>query len=234
MSLYHACGAESLSQGEKPRSVSTNLSRCEGTRHDRRHTAPVLRLPARRAGGSRLRWRDDQALDGRAVSRDNLHLTLAFLGAQPKEHLDALLQMAATVHAEAFSLTLDRLTTIGKGFICLQPASTSRTAAAGRSAERTAAALASCSTAAIPAAPDAEPPGPEPSAATGAGLHLARRSLRALPFSQYGGRRALRRAGQLAASAITALQGRHGAVSQRGTSIRKRNNGPCCSTARQL
>jgi 2'-5' RNA ligase len=32
--------------------------------------------------------------------------------------------MAATVHAEAFSLTLDRLTTIGKGFICLQPAST--------------------------------------------------------------------------------------------------------------
>jgi len=69
-------------------------------------------------------WRDDQALDGRAVSRDNLHLTLAFLGAQPKEHLDALLQMAATVHAEAFSLSLDRLTTIGKGFICLQPAST--------------------------------------------------------------------------------------------------------------
>ncbi|UIP32098.1 2'-5' RNA ligase family protein [Stutzerimonas kunmingensis] len=68
-------------------------------------------------------WREDQALDGRAVSRDNLHLTLAFLGAQPREHLDALLQMAATVHAEAFSLTLDRLTTIGKGFICLQPAS---------------------------------------------------------------------------------------------------------------
>jgi len=69
-------------------------------------------------------WRDDQAIDGRAVPRDNLHLTLAFLGAQPREHLDALLQMAATVHAEAFSLTLDRLTTIGKGFICLQPAST--------------------------------------------------------------------------------------------------------------
>ncbi|WP_278378403.1 RNA 2',3'-cyclic phosphodiesterase [Stutzerimonas kunmingensis] len=69
-------------------------------------------------------WRDDQAIDGRAVPQDNLHLTLAFLGAQPREHLDALLQMAATVHAEAFSLSLDRLTTIGKGFICLQPAST--------------------------------------------------------------------------------------------------------------
>jgi 2'-5' RNA ligase len=69
-------------------------------------------------------WRDSQDFDGRAVVRDNLHLTLAFLGAQPKHHLDALLQMAATVQAEAFSLTLDRLTTIGKGFICLQPGTT--------------------------------------------------------------------------------------------------------------
>lgn len=69
-------------------------------------------------------WRDDQALDGQAVHRDNLHLTLAFLGAQPKRHLDALVQMAATVQAETFSLTLDCLTTIGKGFICLQPGNT--------------------------------------------------------------------------------------------------------------
>jgi len=69
-------------------------------------------------------WRDSQALDGRAVARVNLHLTLAFIGEQPKNHLDALLQMAATVRADSFNLSLDRLTTIGKGFICLQPSST--------------------------------------------------------------------------------------------------------------
>lgn len=105
---------------------STNLSRCDRGRamiDDTLRLFFALPCPPEQAAAV-CAWRDDQALDGRAVSRDNLHLTLAFLGAQPREHLDALLQMAATVHAEAFSLTLDRLTTIGKGFICLQPAST--------------------------------------------------------------------------------------------------------------
>ena len=105
---------------------STNLSRCDRGRamiDDTLRLFFALPCPPEQAAAI-CAWREDQALDGRAVSRDNLHLTLAFLGAQPREHLDALLQMAATVHAEAFSLTLDRLTTIGKGFICLQPAST--------------------------------------------------------------------------------------------------------------
>ena len=51
-------------------------------------------------------------------------MTLAFLGAQPKERLDALLTMASGIEGTAFDLRLDRLTTIGKGFICLQPSTT--------------------------------------------------------------------------------------------------------------
>lgn len=69
-------------------------------------------------------WRDGQAFDGRPVAEANLHMTLAFLGAQPKERLDALLTMASGIEGTAFDLRLDRLTTIGKGFICLQPSTT--------------------------------------------------------------------------------------------------------------
>ena len=66
-------------------------------------------------------WRDGQALDGRPVAESNLHITLAFLGAQPKDRLGALLSMASGIEGTAFDLRLDRLATIGKGFICLQP-----------------------------------------------------------------------------------------------------------------
>ncbi|AWM59127.1 RNA 2',3'-cyclic phosphodiesterase [Stutzerimonas stutzeri] len=69
-------------------------------------------------------WRDGQAFDGRPVAEANLHMTLAFLGAQPKERLEALLTMASGIEGTAFDLRLDRLTTIGKGFICLQPSTT--------------------------------------------------------------------------------------------------------------
>ncbi|MBE7376412.1 RNA 2',3'-cyclic phosphodiesterase [Pseudomonas lopnurensis] len=69
-------------------------------------------------------WRDERALDGRPVSRANLHLTLAFLGAQPVDRLEALLALGAAVQCPAFQLTLDRLTTIGKGFVCLRPSET--------------------------------------------------------------------------------------------------------------
>ena len=69
-------------------------------------------------------WRDEQAFDGRAVPQDNLHMTLAFLGAQPKDRLDALLAIADTLQGTAFDLVLDRLASIGKGFVCLQPSAT--------------------------------------------------------------------------------------------------------------
>ena len=41
------------------------------------------------------RWRDEQALQGRPVPPQNLHLTLAFLGAQPADCLDGLQRLAA-------------------------------------------------------------------------------------------------------------------------------------------
>ncbi|WP_153146526.1 RNA 2',3'-cyclic phosphodiesterase [Dechloromonas sp. H13] len=46
---------------------------------------------------------------GRATRRETIHLTLAFLGDVALERLPALNQAAASVRAEAFDLTLDRL-----------------------------------------------------------------------------------------------------------------------------
>jgi len=66
-------------------------------------------------------WRDRQALGGRPVALENLHLTLAFLGAQPAARLDALRHLAAEVTSDSFELTLNRLITLGKGFACLAP-----------------------------------------------------------------------------------------------------------------
>lgn len=45
---------------------------------------------------------------GRAVARDNLHLTLAFLGEQSPARVEELLQLAAQVKGHAFTLNLDR------------------------------------------------------------------------------------------------------------------------------
>jgi len=66
-------------------------------------------------------WRDQQSFGGRPVPAANLHLTLAFLGAQPGEHLQAVRQLADGINCQGFELVLDRLITLGKGFVCLQP-----------------------------------------------------------------------------------------------------------------
>lgn len=45
---------------------------------------------------------------GRAVPEPNLHLTLAFLGAVPRDRLDTLHGLAAALHCPGFALSLDR------------------------------------------------------------------------------------------------------------------------------
>jgi 2'-5' RNA ligase len=67
------------------------------------------------------RWRDSQQLPGRPVPPANLHLTLAFLGAQPPEALEPLQRLAGALRCAPFELCLDRLDSIGQGFICLTP-----------------------------------------------------------------------------------------------------------------
>ncbi|KJH79241.1 RNA 2',3'-cyclic phosphodiesterase [Pseudomonas sp. KSR10] len=66
-------------------------------------------------------WRDSQNLGGRPVAQANLHLTLAFLGGQPTAKLEGLKQLGDHLRADAFTLRLDQLQTIGHGFACLIP-----------------------------------------------------------------------------------------------------------------
>lgn len=54
-------------------------------------------------------WRDGLALGGKPVATDNLHLTLAFLGQQPRARLEELQLLAAAIEAAPFTLELDRL-----------------------------------------------------------------------------------------------------------------------------
>jgi 2'-5' RNA ligase len=47
-------------------------------------------------------------LHGRPVPADNIHLTLAFVGAWPRARLDALLAAGGALNADAMRITLDR------------------------------------------------------------------------------------------------------------------------------
>ena len=66
-------------------------------------------------------WRDQQAFGGRPVPNANLHMTLAFLGAQPAGNLQALLRLANGIDCQSFELELNELITLGEGFVCLRP-----------------------------------------------------------------------------------------------------------------
>jgi 2'-5' RNA ligase len=66
-------------------------------------------------------WREREAPGGRPVDAANLHLTLAFLGAQPASCLAPLLTLAAQVPGECCELRLDRLGRWRGGVLHLAP-----------------------------------------------------------------------------------------------------------------
>lgn len=78
----------------------------------------ALDCPAHLAG-SICRWRDSLGLAGRPVPAANLHLTLAFLGAQPASRVSALTQLGERLDAQGFALQLDRFGMLGEDFACL-------------------------------------------------------------------------------------------------------------------
>lgn len=77
----------------------------------------ALGCPAELAG-SICRWRDSLGIEG-PVPAANLHLTLAFLGAQPASRLTELMQLGERLDAQGFALQLDRFGMLGDGFACL-------------------------------------------------------------------------------------------------------------------
>jgi 2'-5' RNA ligase len=66
-------------------------------------------------------WRDSLQLSGRPVATANLHLTLAFLGQQPRARVPELLSLAASLRVPAFELHLDRLVRRRNGLVYLAP-----------------------------------------------------------------------------------------------------------------
>ena len=66
-------------------------------------------------------WRDRNPLEGKPVAPENLHLTLAFLGSQPRGQVEALAALAASLTPTAFTLHLDRLARWKNGLLHLAP-----------------------------------------------------------------------------------------------------------------
>src|SRR5262245_25080297 len=66
-------------------------------------------------------WRAGNPLDGKPVAPENLHLTLVFLGSQPRGQVGALEALAAGLEPAAFTLHLDRLARWKNGLLHLAP-----------------------------------------------------------------------------------------------------------------
>lgn len=69
-------------------------------------------------------WRAQNPIEGKPVAAENLHLTLAFLGSQPRGQVDALEALAASLKPKAFTLRLDRLARWKNGLLYLAPSQT--------------------------------------------------------------------------------------------------------------
>ncbi|WP_372866799.1 RNA 2',3'-cyclic phosphodiesterase [Pseudomonas sp.] len=69
-------------------------------------------------------WRSSLHLPGRPVATANLHLTLAFLGQQPRARVAQMQDLASEVRATAFDLHLDRLGRQRNGLLYLAPSHT--------------------------------------------------------------------------------------------------------------
>ncbi|MCY1272508.1 RNA 2',3'-cyclic phosphodiesterase [compost metagenome] len=66
-------------------------------------------------------WRDSLELRGRPIAADNLHITLAFLGNQPRGRVAELQMLAGGLTASRFELVLDRLDLWRNGLLHLSP-----------------------------------------------------------------------------------------------------------------
>ncbi|AYC32670.1 RNA 2',3'-cyclic phosphodiesterase [Pseudomonas cavernae] len=87
-------------------------------------TTPPLRLffalpcPPEQAQAM-VDWRDSLSTHSRPVTANNLHLTLIFLGAQPRGRLPELKALAASIDGHSFRLQLDRLERWNNGLLHL-------------------------------------------------------------------------------------------------------------------
>ena len=66
-------------------------------------------------------WRARNPVEGKPVAPENLHLTLAFLGSQPRGQVEALAALAASLTPTTFTLRLDRLARWKNGLLHLAP-----------------------------------------------------------------------------------------------------------------
>jgi RNA 2',3'-cyclic 3'-phosphodiesterase len=85
------------------------------------------------------RWRDEHLTRGRPVSRDSLHVTLAFLGARPARELPSIVDALRSAGEQSGTIALEAVAwreTRSVGMVVLRDVGGEATALAGRLHER--------------------------------------------------------------------------------------------------